>query len=100
MTWPCVFCAIAQNDARADSVWENEDWLAFWDRRPRAKTHVLVIPRWHIVTIGELADSERSSFVDAIASCAEALSLGDYRVQINAGRSQHVKHLHAHLLSP
>jgi len=47
MNETCVFCRIASSDVSADIVHEDPTFLAFRDMHPRARTHVLVIPRAH-----------------------------------------------------
>ena len=55
---PCPFCAIVSGEADADVVLDDDGAVAFLDRSPLFKGHVLVVPRDHVVTLPELADVE------------------------------------------
>ena len=50
----CVFCRIVAGTAPSRKVYENQFVLAFWDIRPRAKVHLLVIPKQHVASLKEL----------------------------------------------
>lgn len=101
----CVFCKIVAGQIPADVVWEDANALAFRDIRPQAPTHVIVIPRRHAETFGDLGEGDAgflSSLGKAIREIAEAegVSGSGYRVLSNNGRDggQEVPHLHVHLL--
>ncbi|MEI6472687.1 MAG: HIT domain-containing protein, partial [Holophagaceae bacterium] len=47
----CVFCRIVAGTAPSRKVYENQHVLAFWDIRPRAKVHLLVIPKQHVASL-------------------------------------------------
>jgi histidine triad (HIT) family protein len=100
----CLFCKIAAREMDADIVRESDALMAFRDINPVAPTHILVIPKFHLASIRDLAAehaellSEVFAIIDAIAQ-EEGLS-GGYRVVTNAGpdAGQSVDHLHWHLL--
>jgi histidine triad (HIT) family protein len=98
----CLFCSIAKGE-KARLVWENDIAAAFNDINPKARVHVLVVPKEHIETLDDLSDADLAgSLVEAVKQVAEKLGLkGGYRVQINVGRhgGQVVDHLHIHVLS-
>lgn len=101
----CLFCKIIAGDVPADIVAETEHSVAFRDINPQAPTHVLVIPRDHYTTIGELAEAApeiaAALLVDARA-VAESVGAGDaYRLVFNNGADagQVVFHCHAHVLA-
>ncbi|KAI7899570.1 HIT-like domain-containing protein [Cokeromyces recurvatus] len=49
----CTFCNIKENiDSRI--VFETDELIAFRDRSPSAKTHLLIIPKNHIETVKHL----------------------------------------------
>lgn len=50
----CVFCAIAQGEAEASVVHEDETVLAFMDLQPVTPGHLLVVPRTHAVGLEDL----------------------------------------------
>lgn len=47
----CIFCRIAQKQAVASRVYEDEKIMAFLDIRPLNKGHTLVIPKAHYENI-------------------------------------------------
>jgi histidine triad (HIT) family protein len=96
----CPFCAIVSGEADGDIVLDDDGAVAFLDRSPLFKGHVLVVPREHVVTLPELADIE--PFFLAVQRIARALptALGAQGtfVAINNVVSQSVAHLHAHVV--
>jgi len=101
----CIFCKIAAGEIPGDRVHEDEDCIAFRDINPQAPTHLLVIPREHVVGLGDLtgADAQLLGHLLQVASqVAEAEGLTDpgYRVVINWGpdSGMEVPHLHLHVL--
>jgi histidine triad (HIT) family protein len=99
----CLFCKIVQGEIPAESVKENERFVAFRDINPQAPTHVLAIPRKHIASLNEATDAELIGdlmlFARDIAK-EEGLADAGYRVVLNtnAGAGQTVFHIHAHVL--
>ena len=100
----CLFCKIIAGDIPSTKVYENEYVYAFRDIAPQAPTHVLVIPKEHIASAGEIT-AENSALVskcfEAIAEIAKAEGLdGGFRVISNCGddAGQTVHHLHFHIL--
>ncbi len=101
----CLFCKIASGDIGADIVHQTDQVVAFRDLNPQAPTHVLVIPRKHIATINDIAESDveviGQLFVAARQIAAdEGVAKPGYRVVMNcnAGAGQSVFHVHLHLL--
>jgi histidine triad (HIT) family protein len=96
----CPFCAIVSGAADADLVLDVDGAVAFLDRSPLFKGHVLVVPRDHVVTLPELGDVE--PFFVAVRRVAAAIppALGAQGtfVAINNVVSQSVPHLHAHVV--
>jgi histidine triad (HIT) family protein len=98
----CIFCRIVEGAIPCQQVLSNEHVLAFRDIRPLAPTHVLVVPRRHLVSLSELADLELAGhLLQAAADVArtEQLAAG-WRLIANTGDhgGQEVQHLHLHVL--
>jgi histidine triad (HIT) family protein len=98
----CVFCAIIAGDLPADLVLETPDVLAFLDRRPVFKGHVLLVPRAHVVTLPDLPAGLRDPFLAATQRLAAAMvdglgAQGSF-VAVNNVVSQSVAHLHTHVV--
>ncbi len=100
----CLFCKIVAGSIPAKKVYEDEKALAFEDLRPQAPTHVLIIPKKHIVDIKEAgeADAELIGYCNLVAARIardRGIEKG-YRTVYNVGpdSGQSVFHLHLHLL--
>jgi histidine triad (HIT) family protein len=100
----CLFCDIAAGTIDSDVVHSTDGVVAFRDVNPQAPTHLLVIPREHIASVGDLTSAHEGTLVEifeVLRQLAERESLGGgYRVVTNAGpdAGQSVDHLHFHLL--
>lgn len=100
----CLFCKIIAGEIPSAKVYENDYVYAFRDIQPQAPVHVLIVPKEHISSIGEVtpANSDIVRHVaEAIPEVAKALGLENgYRVITNVGEDgcQSVRHLHFHLL--
>ncbi len=101
----CIFCKIARHEIPSKAVLENEHAIAFHDLNAQAPTHVLVIPKKHIVGIADATDADGPilSAVMLMARDAAAklgLAADGYRLVANHGKNggQSVLHLHVHVL--
>lgn len=101
-TTSCVFCAIVAGDTPAHVVAADDDTLAFLDVRPVFPGHVLLVPRAHHETLGELP----GALVGPLFAAAQRLSVavqagmdadGTF-VAMNNTVSQSVPHLHVHVV--
>jgi len=50
----CTFCAIVAREAEASVVYQDETVVAFMDRNPVTRGHLLVVPREHAVGLEDL----------------------------------------------
>ena len=100
----CIFCRIIRGEAPAKKVYEDERAFVFEDINPQAPTHVLIIPRKHIVGLKEAQteDAEIIGYLHLVAAqIARERGIEDgYRTVFNVGprAGQSVFHLHLHLL--
>lgn len=101
----CVFCKIVAGTAPSRKVFEDPYVLAFWDIRPRAKVHLLVIPKQHVASLKELDELPVETRAALLSTCVKVAKdqgiLGEgFRVISNAGKdaSQSVFHLHFHVV--
>jgi histidine triad (HIT) family protein len=101
----CLFCRIVAGAVPAQVVYSDDDLLAFRDIQPQAPVHVLVVPRKHIATFGDLTDEDEGlvgRMARAAARIADDEGVGEsgYRCVVNAGpdANQSVPHLHLHVL--
>ena len=101
----CLFCRIAAGEVPADIVQQDDLVVSFRDINPKAPTHVLLIPRRHIASAGELSEADsdmlgRLFSVAAKVAREEGIADRGYRLvsNVGAGAGQSVFHLHFHLL--
>jgi len=101
----CIFCKIAAGEIPAAKVFEDERALAFSDINPQAPTHALVIPRAHVASLSEAAESDEALLGHLLLVAARvAREAGHaetgFRTVINngAGAGQTVFHVHVHVL--
>lgn len=98
----CVFCAIVAGGTPAFRVADEAAGVAFLDTRPVFRGHVLVVPREHMATLGDLPDlalPDYFALVRRLAVAVEAgLDAGGTFVAMNNRVSQSVPHLHTHVV--
>jgi histidine triad (HIT) family protein len=100
----CLFCNIVAGNIPCDTVYEDSEVLAFRDINPKADTHILVIPKQHIVNLSGVAEQQWpliSQVLQTINKVAEQESLEGFRVITNNGEKggQEVFHMHWHVLA-
>ena len=100
----CLFCKIIAGDIPSTKVYEDDTTYAFKDINPKAKVHVLIVPRTHYTNVAELAQSdptELAHIVEVAQSIADKEFHGAYRLVFNTGldAGQTVFHVHAHVLT-
>ena len=101
----CVFCRIVAGELPSDTLYQDEQVMAFRDINPLAPTHVLIIPKRHIGSLAELSDDE-AQIIGRMAGVAnkiareEGIAGKGYRLVVSSGEDggQVVPHLHMHLL--
>jgi len=100
----CIFCKIVEGDIPNTTVFEDDQVLAFRDISPKAETHILVIPKQHIVNLASVQAHEWplvQRVLQSIKRIAEQENLEGYRVVTNNGEQggQEVFHMHWHILA-
>lgn len=100
----CLFCKIIEGKIPSARVYEDDDMLVFKDIAPKAKVHLLAVPKTHFALLSE-ADEEGyamlSHILKTIPDIARANGCGNgFRLVINQGEAagQTVPHLHVHIL--
>ena len=98
----CLFCKIINKEIPTDFVYEDQNVVVFSDIKPKARAHLLVVPREHINTYLDLGDNHfllLTKMVKVVQRIIEDQKLqGGYQLIFNGGKYQHVPHLHWHLL--
>ncbi|HVF49013.1 MAG TPA: histidine triad nucleotide-binding protein [Pyrinomonadaceae bacterium] len=101
----CIFCKIVGGEIPADVVYKDERAVAFRDINPQAPVHILIIPREHLESLDDAAQSDEAPLghllrVAARVANEQGLSESGYRTVINTGTGagQSVFHLHLHVI--
>jgi histidine triad (HIT) family protein len=98
----CVFCDIVAGSVTAHVVYDDANVLAFLDHRPLLPGHVLVIPKTHYETLGDLPAAEVGPYFLVVQLLAIAVEKGMHAdgsfVAANIRISQSVPHLHVHVV--
>jgi histidine triad (HIT) family protein len=83
-------------------VYDNPSVLAFLDHRPLLPGHILVVPKTHYETLGDLPVEQLGPFFVAVQRLAETVETAMHAdgsfVAINIRISQSVPHLHVHVV--
>ncbi len=102
MSKACAFCEIAAGRAAGAMVLDEPGVLAFLDRRPLFKGHVLLIPRAHVETLADLPEEMVGPLFGAArrlsAAVRDAMGAEGTFVAMNNRVSQSVPHLHIHVV--
>jgi histidine triad (HIT) family protein len=101
----CLFCKIVAGDIPAKIVYQDEHLVAFQDINPQAPLHALIIPRRHVASLNELAETDDplvGEMVRRAAAIAKEHGHAErgYRTvfNCNADAGQSVFHIHLHVL--
>src|SRR3989344_2676264 len=98
----CIFCKIVKGEIKSKLIAENDNVIVLNDINPVAKVHILIVPKKHIESVSALSAGDGGDLVEMFKEATEIASqnkLSAYRLSFNAGRYQHVPHLHMHLLA-
>ncbi len=100
----CIFCKIIAGEIPSEKVYEDWSMVVFRDIEPKAKIHLLCVPKDHFAYLTDLNDFRAELLGKILKKIAEkkdewGLSEG-YRLVINQGENagQTVHHLHIHIL--
>lgn len=100
----CIFCKIIAGEIPSARVYEDDEIVIFKDVAPKAKIHLLCIPKEHYSELSEL-NGERAALLgrtlEKIGRLKGELGLSEgYRLVVNQGENagQAVHHLHIHIL--
>ena len=100
----CIFCKIIAGEIPSSKVYEDEKMLVFKDIEPKAKVHLLAIPKVHFAYLSEL-DGQKADILAHIFTKIPQIAKENgfengYRLIINQGEDggQAVHLLHIHIL--
>lgn len=98
----CIFCGIIEKKSAAKVFLEDDDIIVFADILPRARIHLLVVPKEHFESLAELPEPIICLVMETIKKITKQLAIEDnFRIILNNGAlaGQIVPHLHFHLIS-
>ena len=105
MTTECLFCKMVAGEIKPQTVYEDNEILAFKDINPQAPVHILVIPKKHLATLNDLGPEESELMGKLTLTAARlaqqtGIAASGYRtvMNCNADAGQSVFHIHLHLL--
>lgn len=99
----CLFCSIIEKKTPSKTVHEDEICVAFHDMYPKARVHLLVVPRKHIPTIADMQEGDEKIVGHLVKTAKELAGKNNclsYKLQFNVGKEagQVIFHIHLHLL--
>ena len=100
----CIFCKIVAGKIPSTKVYEDDLVYAFNDLHPKAKVHVLIVPKHHYANVVELEKQEPQTLgriIEVAQKIASEKADGTFRLIFNTGKNagQSVFHAHAHVLT-
>jgi histidine triad (HIT) family protein len=100
----CIFCKIVAKEIPSKQEYEDDLCMAFHDINPRAKTHLLIIPKKHVSTMKDVSPDDEAALgrmLKTSSDLAKKFNLENYRLLISTGKGagQEVFHVHLHLMS-
>ncbi len=100
----CLFCKIISGGIPSAKVYEDEKMLVFKDIAPKAKVHLLAIPKTHFSLLSDMDTGSAEAVKHILTKIPEIAKengcANGYRLIVNQGddAGQEVKHLHFHIL--
>lgn len=100
----CVFCKILRGEIPSTKVYEDDEMLVFKDIEPKAKVHLLAVPKDHFKLLADMDEARAKVLSHMLAKIPQIAAqngcTNGYRLVINQGddAGQTVFHLHIHIL--
>ena len=99
-----IFAQIVAGSLPCTKIYETKNILAFQDTQPKAKTHIIIIPKKNLVSALKVDEKNYPLFGELFLvakKIAKKLNLPGYKLHMNVGEEggQVVPHVHLHLLS-
>lgn len=100
----CLFCKIINGAIPAEFIYEDDHMVVFKDKFPKAKVHLLAVPKVHIDSLKTLDVSQEplmGHMIGKLATIAAMNGLEEgFKTAIHTGAKggQEIFHLHIHIL--
>lgn len=97
MEQKCIFCKIVSGELPSYKVYEDNHFLAFMDIFPRAKGHILVIPKTHYQWVYDVPEfGTYFEIAKKVAITVQHVVKSDFISFVTMG--EEVPHAHIHIL--
>lgn len=100
-----IFTKIIKKEIPSEIVYEDEKIIVIKDINPKAKIHLLIIPKKEIETIDDLRDEDRELIAEMFFVAQKVAQklwvVWWYKLHFNVWKAwwQEVMHIHMHFLS-
>ncbi len=100
-----IFTKIINREIPAEIIFENDVLIVIRDINPKAKVHLLIIPKKEIYTINDLGQEDTKLIAEMFFTAqkvAKNMGVSEwYKLNFNVWEKwgQEVMHIHMHLLS-
>ncbi len=99
----CLFCKMAEGKIPTDKIYEDDHIFVIKDINPKAKVHLLVIPKLHVDSLNEIKEEHApllGYMMTSLKNFAKEQGLDSFRTIVNTGKGsgQTIFHVHLHLL--
>ena len=101
----CIFCKIINKDISANISYEDQEYIAFDDIRPKFNTHILILPKKHIEVFHWVTQPQDKDIVkwmfDVAWELIDKKNLSGCNLVLNSWSDywQEIFHIHLHLMS-
>ena len=98
----CIFCKIKKGEIAKEFDYQDKDIMVFPDIHPLKPIHLLIVPKIHVEDFMDLKDDLSLKIFKVAKKIVKEKKLEKrgYRLVINGGGAQIIKHFHLHLLGP
>lgn len=100
----CIFCKIINKEIPATIIYEDDDFIAIFDKFPATLGHTLVIPKNHFDTIFQIPPDICGKLFTLVTKISQqmqkTLNIENMNILQNNGiiAGQTISHFHVHLL--
>ena len=100
----CIFCKIVNGEINTEFIYENDNFVSFFDVSPQVKGHALIVSKKHFKTILDIPNTLWNELADCVKKTSLRL-MNDFDCEgfnvvnnTNEVAGQVVFHFHFHIL--
>lgn len=100
----CTFCSIVEGTSPSQTIYEDDNAMAFMDLLPMTPGHCLIVPKRHVVDVWDLDDEDAAHVMQACRKVAHLVRerlepLGINLLNNNGAHADQSQfHFHVHLI--